>query len=392
MRDHLAARFAGLGVIALLLAGVVAAGCGSPALTGARAVRSGRAQAHPVAARPLSQGHVVQFVVEASGDLLIHRPVWERALVLGGGRHYNFAPLFARIKPYIRSADLALCHVETPMTPAPPTSYPVFNTPPELATAIHQTGWRACSTASNHTLDQGQRGVDDTIRALNRAGVLHTGSYSSAAAQRKPLIMTIKGVRVAFLAYTEFTNGIPLPHPWSVNLASATRILSDARRARRDGAQVVIVNLHWGDEYVAQPSRFQLSLARRLTRSPDITAIVGQHVHVVQPIRFINGKAVVFGEGNLISNQTSACCPAATQDGMIVLLTITVSSRGARVTLVRYVPIWVRHPDFVVLPAGFAWRTDHADAAALRASYKRTVAAAGRSPRIQPIPARLPRG
>jgi len=322
--------------------------------------------------------------------LLIHSPVWERALVLGGGHHYNFAPLFARIKPYIQGADLALCHVETPMTPAPPTSYPVFNTPPELATAIHQTGWRACSTASNHTLDQGQRGVNDTIRALDHARVLHTGSYSSATGQRTPLIMTVKGVRVAFLAYTEFTNGIPLPHPWSVNVASAARILSDAHRARMDGAQVVIVNLHWGDEYVAQPSSFQLRLASTLTRSPDITAIVGQHVHVVQPIRFINGKAVVFGEGNLISNQTSACCPAATQDGMIVLLTITVNSRGARVTFIHYVPIWVRHPDFLVLPAGIAWRTDPADAAALRASYQRTVSVAGRGPHIQPIPAHLP--
>ena len=75
--------------------------------------------------------------------------------------------------------------------------------------------------------------------------------------------------------------------------------------------------------------------------------------------------------------------------GLIVLLTITVDSRGARVRFIRYVPIWVRHPDFVVLPAGVAWRTDRADAAALRASCERTVAAAGRGPRIQPIPAHL---
>jgi hypothetical protein len=325
-----------------------------------------------------------------SGDLLIHSAVFERALVLGGGSRYNFAPLFAQIKPYIRRADLALCHVETPMTPADPTGYPVFNTPPALATAIRQTGWRACSTAATHTLDQGQRGVDDTIRALDRAGVAHTGSFSSAAARRTPLIMTVKGVRVAFLAYTEITNGIPSPHPWSVNRASAAQIISDARGARRDGAQVVIVNLHWGDEDLAQPTSFQLQLARKLTHSPAITAIVGQHVHVVQPIRIIHGKLVVFGEGNLISNQTSACCPAASQDGMIVLLTIAMDSRGARVSFIHYLPIWVRHPDYVVLPAGTAWRTDPADAAALRASYERTVAVAGRGPRIQPIPAHLP--
>jgi hypothetical protein len=378
-------------VLSAVLALAVAAGAwaafGRPGGLAARQAPTGAA-ADP--RHGPSGSRVVRLVAEASGDLLIHSAVFERALVLGGGRRYNFAPLFAQIKPYIRGADLALCHVETPMTPAPATGYPVFNTPPALATAIGQTGWRACSTAATHTLDQGQRGVDSTIRALDRAGVAHTGSFSSAAARKTPLIMTVKGVRVAFLAYTELTNGIASPHPWSVNRASAARIISDARRARQDGAQVVIVNLHWGDEDLAQPSSFQLQLASKLTRSPDITAIVGQHVHIVQPIRIIGGKLVVFGEGNLISNQTSACCPASSQDGMIVLLTITVDSRGARVSFIHYVPIWVRHPDYVVLPAGTAWRTDPADAAALRASYERTVAVAGRGPRIQPIPAHLP--
>ena len=374
------------GVVALAIA---AGGCTGAGRPGGHAVRPARASpvAPPQHRRSIS--HSVQLVVEASGDLLIHTAVYKRALVDGAGRTYTFTPMFAQIKPYITGADLALCHVETPMTPAAPAGYPVFNTPPALATAIRLTGWRACSTAATHSLDQGQTGVDDTIRALDRAGVAHTGTFASAAAQATPLIMTVKGIRVAFLAYTEITNGIPSPRPWSVNRASAAQILSDARRARRDGAQVVIVNIHWGDQYTAQPSSFQLQLASTLTRSPDITAIVGQHVHIVQPIRIIHGKLVVFGEGNLISNQTSACCPAETQDGMIVLLTITVDSRGARVTFIRYVPIWVRHPDFVVLPAGTAWRTDPADAAALRASYERTVAVAGHGPQIQPIPDHL---
>jgi poly-gamma-glutamate synthesis protein (capsule biosynthesis protein) len=332
----------------------------------------------------------VTITVEASGDLLIHSPVFDRALELGGGSRYNFAPLFDQIKPIIKRVDLALCHVETPMTPAPPTGYPVFNTPPELARAIHQTGFRVCSTAATHTLDQGQAGINDTNRALDRAGVLHTGAFSSAAAARKPLIFTVKGVRVAFLSYTELTNGIPSPHPWSVNRASAPRILADAHRARADGAQVVIVNIHWGDEDITQPSAFQLKLAKRLTRSPDITAIVGQHVHVPQPIRKVNGKLVVFGEGNLISNQTPECCAPDSQDGLIAILTIVVDGNRSRVTFVHYVPIWVQHPTYTVLPVGTGLRTDPADAAELRASYGRTVAAAGRAPDIQPIPARLP--
>jgi capsule synthesis protein PGA_cap len=356
-----------------------AAGVASASASAARPARSGAPRRLPV-----------KLTVEASGDLLIHSPIWERALVLSGGRRYDFAPLFAQIKPYIKGVDLALCHVETPMTPAAPTGFPMFNTPPALATAIHATGWRACSTAATHTLDQGQRGVDDTIHALDRAGVLHTGSFASAAARRTPLLITIKGVRIAFLAYTELTNGIPSPHPWSVSRASSRQILADARRARVRGAQAVIVNIHWGDENVTAPSSFQLHLADKLTRSPDITAVVGQHVHVVQPIRRINGKLVVFGEGNLISNQTLACCPTASQDGLIALLTIVIDGRGARVTFVHYIPVWVRHPDYVVLPAGRALRHDRADASELRASYARTVAAAGRSASVQPIPTRLP--
>jgi poly-gamma-glutamate capsule biosynthesis protein CapA/YwtB (metallophosphatase superfamily) len=230
----------------------------------------------------------------------------------------------------------------------------------------------------------------DTIQALDRAGVLHTGTFASAAAQRTPLIFTVKGVRVAFLSYTDITNGIPSPYPWSVNRANAPQILADAHRAREAGAQVVIVNLHWGDENITAPSAFQQQLADQLTRSPDITAIVGQHVHVPQPIRTINGKLVVFGEGNLISNETEACCPAASQDGFIALLTIVVNAKNAKVTFVHYVPIWEHHPDYVVLPAGPAISYDPADAALLRASYERTVAAVGRTADVQPIPAHLP--
>ncbi|MDQ6816810.1 MAG: CapA family protein [Actinomycetota bacterium] len=332
----------------------------------------------------------VTFTVEASGDLLIHSPVWDQALADGAGTHYNFGALLARIKPIIESVDLPLCHVETPMTMAPPHGYPTFNTPPELAKAIAQTGFKACSSAGTHSLDQGQAGIDDTNHYLDRAGVRHTGEFSSAAQQRKPLIIDVRGVKVAFLAYTDITNGIPSPHPWSVNRANAPQILADAHRARQAGARVVIVNIHWGDEYATQPNAFQTGLAKQLTASPEITAVVGQHVHVAQPIRWINGKPVVFGEGNLISNQTEACCVAATQDGLMAIIPFRVDRYGARATFVHYVPIWVQHPSIVVLPIATGLRIARSDASLLRASYRRTVAAAGRGPRTQPIPEQLP--
>jgi hypothetical protein len=332
----------------------------------------------------------IHLTVEVNGDILVHQPVWERALADGHGR-YDFYPMLREIAPHIKSADLAICHIETPMTPRPPVGYPVFNTPTQLARAIKEAGWRICDTASNHSLDQGQYGIDQTALALDRAGVLHTGSFSSAAQQKRTLIVNVKGVRVAFLAYTEMTNGIPLPHPWSVNIASVGAVEHAARVARERGAQVVIVNFHWGNQFISAPSAFQLQFAQRLTMDRDITAIVGQHVHVVQPIERVNGKLVVFGEGQILSNESAACCPIQTEDGMLVFLHITVIRNHSALTGITYLPTWDRHPDYTVLPIGEALKDHQAPASTLIASYNRTTATVGRIPHLLgPIPGRLP--
>jgi hypothetical protein len=317
----------------------------------------------------------VRLTVAASGDLLVHTPVAQRALALGGGRRYEFAPLFAPVRRPIARADLALCHMETPLVPGPVQGYPVFRTPPDLAGSIRRVGWDACSTASNHSLDAGQYGIGTTLRALRRAGVKATGTSRSAEARRRTTMLRVKGVRVAFLSYTAVTNGQAVPHPWSVNWASPGAILRDARRARRRGARIVIVNMHWGTEFVSAVSPQQAALARRLTRSPAIDAIIGQHVHVVQPIRRMHGKPVVFGEGNLISNQTAACCPAASQDGLIALIRFAVSpGRPARATRIGYIPTWVSHPSMSVRRA-----------APGSTSWNRTVSAAGTGHGVRPL-------
>jgi poly-gamma-glutamate synthesis protein (capsule biosynthesis protein) len=316
-----------------------------------------------------------RLTIGVSGDLLPHMPVVARARALADGRGYDFRPLLRPIRRWVRRNSLAFCHIETPLTPAAPTGYPRFNSPPALARAVRATGFDACSTASNHSVDRGQAGIDGTRRALRRAGVRHTGSFSLRRQQRRPLLLRVRGVRVAFLSYTQMTNGIPLPHPWSVNVASARRILRDARRARRAGARVVIVNLHWGTEYAHAPDAFQTALARRLGRSRAITAVVGQHAHVVQPIRRVGRTWVVFGTGNLLSAQSAACCAAGSQDGMLVRLHLRVGPKRGHVERVTYAPTWVRHPDYKVLRA-----RRHG------ASWRRTVAVVGRSRRVRPLP------
>jgi poly-gamma-glutamate capsule biosynthesis protein CapA/YwtB (metallophosphatase superfamily) len=315
-----------------------------------------------------------RFTVAASGDFLIHSPVAAQALANGGGRRYDFRPMFGSIRSTIAGADLALCHMETPLVPGPVQGYPSFRTPPGLARSIRDVGWDACSTASNHSLDAGSYGVRTTLDALDRAGLRHSGSARSPRERRRPTIVDVNGARIAFLSYTAVSNGQPVPNRWTVNFADAGAILSEARRARMLGADTAIVNLHWGDEYVHEISPSQLQLARRLTRSPDIGAVVGQHVHVVQPIRWLNDKPVVFGEGNLVSNQTAACCPAESQDGLIALLDFVTEDGRVRAQGVRYVPTFVRHPDYRVLPAPPG-----------STSWNRTVSVAGHRPRVKPV-------
>jgi poly-gamma-glutamate capsule biosynthesis protein CapA/YwtB (metallophosphatase superfamily) len=330
-----------------------------------------------------------RFTVSASGDILIHSPLWVQALENGGG-DYDFAPFFEEIRPWVGRVDLALCHLETPLTTGEPTSYPIFATPDELADAVRAAGWDACTTASNHSLDGGEEGIATTDRELDRRRILHTGSFPTPRERDRPLILDVNGVKLGLVAYTDMTNGIPLPEPWAANVAScddddrAEAILSDAKDARDAGAEAVLVNMHWGDEYSTEPNECQIELAERLTRSPLVAAVIGQGPHVVQPIRRVNGKFVVFSEGNLVSNQSAlAGLPTESQDGLIALLDFVADEEGVRVERVRYLPTWVRLDDYVVLPA--AAGSDPAYADSLRDSRQRTVAIAGSGRRVTPI-------
>ena len=320
------------------------------------------------------------ITVAVSGDLLIHEPLWQQARTASG---YDFRPMLRRVRPLLHEADLAICHVETPLTARAPSSFPVFSTPVQLAVAIRRAGFDACTTASNHTLDQGPDGVRQTLRALDREGVAHTGS---ALARRGPLLLDVDGIPVALLAYTQVHYEDVAGAPWLVNAVDtdARPILAEARRARALGARIVIVNVHWGEELRAEPTADQLALAGQLARSPLITAVVGQHAHVVQPIRMIAGLPVLFGEGNLLSAQAkddSPKLPAESQDGLIGLLRIRVPDEGRPVLRrIDYVPTYVDHDGFVVTPVG-ANRSKPEYAA----SWDRTVGTIGRGPHYRPL-------
>ena len=197
----------------------------------------------------------MDLTIAASGDLLIHSPVFFQALANGGGERYDFRPMLGQVRQIVRSADLGICHLETPLTAAEPEGEPTFKAPAELAGAIRWVGWDACSNASNHSYDDLEPGVRFTIRTLDRNGDRALGHQPQPA---RPARGDDGGQGreggAARLHHAHHRMPTP-PNGWTLNMAEPDRILADAREARRRGAAVVIVSVHWGDEYVHEPSQ-----------------------------------------------------------------------------------------------------------------------------------------
>ncbi|GAA0279057.1 CapA family protein [Streptomyces polychromogenes] len=252
------------------------------------------------------------FTLVATGDIIPYPSIIQRAADDAGGDGYDFRKILAGVKPLVSAADLAICHHEIPYGKpgGPYTGYPAFKAPHQLADALKDAGYDSCSTASNHTLDDGFDGLSRTLDHLDRVGLKHVGSARRAEEAKAPALLSAGGAKVAQLDYTYGTNGIPLPadKPWAVNLIDQGRIIADARAARAAGAHVVVLSVHWGTEWQTAPDQQQKELAQALTASrgadglPDVDLILGTHNHVPQPYEKINGTWVVYGMGDQIAS------------------------------------------------------------------------------------------
>ncbi|GAA0394185.1 CapA family protein [Streptomyces luteireticuli] len=285
------------------------------------------------------------FSVIAGGDVLVHPPVTDQALAdagAAGGTEPDFRPILAGVKPAVSRADLAICHLETPLAPVhgPFAGYRRFNAPPQIAAALKDLGFHTCSTASNHTLDQGEAGVHRTLEELDATGIGHTGSARSAAEADRLNVIDVKGVPVAHLSYTYGFNDTALPdgRPWLANLYG-DRVLAEARRARAAGAEAVILSMHWGREYQSPPSPRQIRMAAELTAGPEIDLVIGHHTHVVQPFERVNGRWVAYGLGNLIARHRVP--RGSTEEGAMAWFRFVREGGRWRVRSARCLPVLI---------------------------------------------------
>jgi hypothetical protein len=264
------------------------------------------------------------FTVAAAGDVLIHPELVEQAAADAkrtgeGDAGLDFGPTLAGVQPVISRADLAICHMETPVgkPEGPFQGYPEFLVPPQILTALKDVGYDTCSTASNHTFDHGLSAVRRTLNTMDRIGLGHSGSARNREEAEKINIRTVKGVKVAHLSYSweSFLNPTPAKERWAFNRISTEEIKEDETRARKQGAEVVILSVHWGLEHYNEPSVPQLQLAERLTTETGIDLVIGHHAHVVQPIQKVNGTWIAYSLGNQLARHSSPT--GLTEEGAI---------------------------------------------------------------------------
>ncbi|WP_037683122.1 CapA family protein [Streptomyces griseus] len=280
-------------------------------LASAAACQAHRHEPPAGAGRPAPTAGTGAFTLVASGDVLPHSSIIDRAGFDAGGAGYDFRPMLAGVQPIVSRADLALCHMETVYgANGDYTGYPSFKSPPEVAAGLASAGYDGCSTASNHSLDDGAAGIVRTLDTLDRAGVRHAGTARTEAEARTVTLLRAGSAQVAHLSYTYDTNGMPFPpgQPWAVNLMDEQPILADARAARQAGADVVVVSVHWGTEWQDEPDAQQQALAQRLTAArvdgrPAVDLILGAHAHVPQAYEKVNGTWVVYGMGDQIAGE-----------------------------------------------------------------------------------------
>ena len=307
----------------------------------------------------------VQITLAATGDVLSHDGVVRASWSQGQGSH--FAPMVEKIRPWIAGADIAFFHQEVPFGKSDKDykGYPVFKAPIGWAADTKALGYDGCSTSSNHTFDQGTKGIKHTNETLRAQGLGVTGSAASADEKLYQMYEVTKEGRSFKLAHISTAYGLNqgqvaevTKNPWWVNLTSDGQIIIDiARKARADGADFVVASVHSGIEYNSSPSAEQDRIAKNLARSGEIDLYIGHHAHVPQPIRKLPGGVnnqgmwVYYGLGNLLSSMTPTRNGIGSQVGQIAFPTITVPTEGhPYVSNAGWIPLVLDRSTSKVLP------------------------------------------
>ena len=257
----------------------------------------------------LSTLNAQELTLLFAGDAMQHQSQIDNAYRKG---IYDYSSCFKYLKDYISEADVAVVNLEVALGGKPYAGYPLFSAPNEFAIALKDAGFDVFLTANNHCLDKGKKGLERTLNVLDSLKVSHVGTYRNMEEKKRnyPLLLTQNNIRMAFLNYTYGTNGLYVSPPNVVNYIDTTLIKKDIRDARRFlNADLVIVTIHWGDEYKLIQNKAQERIAKLMVRE-GADLVIGSHPHVVQPSQVLKNddgeitNLIVYSLGNFISAMT----------------------------------------------------------------------------------------
>lgn len=285
----------------------------------------------------------------AIGDVMCHSTNFKGAYD-SETKTYDFSPSFKDVKKYILPADIAIGNLETTFAGEERgySGYPAFNSPKELGIAVKNIGVDILSTANNHSLDTGSKGVISTLDTLDEIGISHTGTYRSKEEQDTILVKDVNGIKIAFISFTYGTNGIKVPtgKEYLVNYIDKNLMLEQIKLAKKQNVDLICASMHWGEEYKQKQNKEQENLADFLFEN-DVDIIIGNHAHVVEPMekRTITKEDgttkdvfVAYALGNFISGQIKEY----TKSTIIINLKITKNGQTGKFTIdsVDYVPVY----------------------------------------------------
>ena len=275
--------------------------------------KPGLTQASPHASRasatatPTPTPTQKRVTVSAMGDMLPHDTVNQQALQADGS--YNYVQFLTDVKPLIANSGIVFCNQEVPSAGEAfgITGYPSFNAPEQFARDLNTFGCNAINTATNHSNDKGQGGIDATRAVWDSISpLLISGANRSPEEQNTVMFTDVNGIRFALISFAEYSNAA-VSNDFSVNFFGNDSLVQNLMAQADAGADVVLVSMHWGTEYSNGVNANQQAAAARVAElGADV--ILGTGPHVLEPVEWIpgaNGKQTLvwYSLGNFLSSQ-----------------------------------------------------------------------------------------
>lgn len=251
----------------------------------------------------------------AVGDNIAHGSIYKSGQ--GEGDVWNYDHIYEPVKKDIEEADLSLVTQETIFVEDRNnvSGYPAFGTPVEIGDALVNAGFDVIAHSSNHVLDKGTKSIEYTLDWWEQTHpeIEVLGIHKTAEEAEGISVIRCKNLKIAMLDYTYSFNGIEMPKEkeYLADLFDEEKARKDIQKAK-DLADVVIVVMHVGDEYVQEVDE-QTKNWTDLFLEEGVDIVIGSHPHVIRPMETLTGEdghkmLVYYSLGNFVATQNDLPC------------------------------------------------------------------------------------